>query len=84
MVVMVIKYRCILYIMTEMFWMFLITSSTAFSLAVFKMCYKSKCSDISFCCLKIRRDVVTEEKEMEFVTTHTKVESEKNDEEHKV
>jgi hypothetical protein len=70
--------------MTEMFWMFLITSSSAFALAVFKMCYKSKCSDINLCCLKIRRDVVTEEKEMEFVTTHTRPESEKIDDEHKV
>ena len=56
--------------MTEMFWMFLITSSTAFTLAVLKMCYNSKCSDIEFGCLKIKRDVVIEEKEMEFVTTH--------------
>ena len=64
--------------MTEMFWMFLITSSSAFILAVLKMCYKSKCSEVKFCCLNIKRDVNVEEKEMEFTATH------KEDEEAKV
>jgi len=63
--------------MTEMFWMFLITSSSAFLLAVLKMCYKSKCSELNFCCLKIKRDVNVEEKEMEFVTTHKQEEETK-------
>ena len=69
--------------MTETFYMYVISSGVAFLLIVFKMCYKSKCSDINLCCLKIRRDVVTEEKEMEFAVTH-KIESEKSDEENKV
>jgi hypothetical protein len=30
------------------------------------MAYKSKCSDLEFCCLKIKRDVALEEKETEF------------------
>ena len=60
-----------------MFWMFLITSSSAFLLAVLKMCYKSKCSELNLCCLKIKRDVNVEEKEMEFVTTHKQEEETK-------
>ena len=63
--------------MTEMFWMFLITSSSAFLLAVLKMCYKSKCSELNLCCLKIKRDVNVEEKEMEFISTHKQEEETK-------
>ena len=63
--------------MTEMFYMFLITSSSAFVLSVLKMCYKSKCSELNLCCLKIKRDVNVEEKEMEFVSTHKQEEESK-------
>ena len=61
--------------MSETFWMFLIASSTTFMLAVIKMCYKSKCSEVDLCCFKLKRDVVVEEKEMEFITTQRKDES---------
>jgi hypothetical protein len=34
------------------------------------MCYKSKCKEINIGCIKIIRDTETEEKELEFTTTH--------------
>uniref|UniRef100_A0A6C0DYH1 Uncharacterized protein n=1 Tax=viral metagenome TaxID=1070528 RepID=A0A6C0DYH1_9ZZZZ len=39
------------------------------------MCYKSKCSEVDLCCFKLKRDVVVEEKEMEFITTQRKDDS---------
>lgn len=47
---------------TETFYMFLITSGIGFLLAVLKVCYKSKCKELNFCCIRIIRDVETEEK----------------------
>ena len=37
------------------------------------MAYKSKCKEVSCCCIKIIRDVEIEEKENEFLQTHPKV-----------
>ena len=51
---------------SEVFYTFLITSIIGMVLGVGRMCYKSKCKEVSFCCFKIIRDVETEEKEMEF------------------
>ena len=56
--------------MTETFWMFLITSAIGFFIAVSKMCYKSKCKEVDFCCVKVIRDTSLEEKELEFETVH--------------
>jgi hypothetical protein len=39
------------------------------------MCYKSKCSEVNLCCFKIKRDVIVEEKEMEFIATQHKEDS---------
>lgn len=47
---------------TETFYMFIITSGIGFFLALVKSCYKSKCKEVSCCCMKIIRDVETEEK----------------------
>jgi hypothetical protein len=41
----------------------LITSVVGFILALGRICYKSKCSSIDFCCLKIVRNVEVEMKE---------------------
>jgi len=54
----------------QIFWTFFITSITGFVLALSKMAYKSKCREIDFWCMKIVRDVETEEKELEFDQTH--------------
>ena len=53
--------------MSEVFWTFLITSTIGFCLGVIRLCYKSKCKEIKCCgCIKIIRDVETEQQEMEF------------------
>ena len=39
-------------------------------LALFALCYRSKCVEIQIGCIKIKRDVQLEEKELEFTTTH--------------
>ena len=52
--------------MTEVFWTFFITSIIGLIVGVARMCYKSKCKEVSTCCFKIVRDTETEEKEYEF------------------
>ena len=42
------------------FWSFFITSSIGFLLGLTKMAYKSKCKEVSCCCIKIVRDVESE------------------------
>ena len=51
--------------LSEVFWTFLITSIIGMVLGLTRMCYKSKCKEVSFCCMKIVRDVDIEEKENE-------------------
>jgi len=53
------------------FWTFFITSIVGCMLKLSSMAYKSKCKEVDCCCLKIIRDVEIEEKESEFVLTHT-------------
>lgn len=49
--------------LSEVFYTFLITSVVGFILALGRICYKSKCSSIDFCCVKIVRNVDVEMKE---------------------
>ena len=42
------------------FWSFFITSTIGFLLGLTKMAYKSKCKEVSCCCVKIVRDVESE------------------------
>jgi hypothetical protein len=51
--------------LSEVFYTFAITSGVGLILAIAKLCFKSKCSDIEICCLKIKRDTEAEEKEFE-------------------
>ena len=48
-------------VMSEVFWSGLTTSLIGFILAVGSQCYKSKCSKVEFCCIKIIRDTTIEE-----------------------
>ena len=43
--------------MSEVFWTGLYSSLIGFVLAVSVQCYKSKCKEVNFCCIKIVRDV---------------------------
>jgi len=49
--------------MSEVFWTFFITSIIGLVLAVGKLCYKSKCSEINICCFKVVRNIESEVKE---------------------
>jgi len=47
--------------MSEVFWTGLYSSLIGFVLAIGSQCYKSKCSKVEFCCVKIIRDTAGEE-----------------------
>ena len=48
--------------MTEVFYVGLYTSLMGFVLAIVNTLYKSKCKEVSFCCVKVIRDVEIEER----------------------
>ena len=48
-------------VFSEVFWTGLYTAGVGVILAVMNQCYKSKCSEIDICCIKIIRDVAIEE-----------------------
>ena len=47
--------------MSETFYVGLYSALMAFVLAIGAQCYKSKCKEVNFCCIKIVRDVEGEE-----------------------
>jgi hypothetical protein len=47
--------------MTETFYVGLYSALMAFVLAIGAQCYRSKCKEVNFCCIKIVRDVEGEE-----------------------
>jgi len=50
-------------ILSEVFYAMLVSTLAGLIIAVGKMCYKSKCSEINFCCIKITRNIEAEVKE---------------------
>ena len=46
--------------LSEVFYTFLITSIIGLLLGVGRICYKSKCSSIDICCIKIVRNIDAE------------------------
>ena len=46
---------------SEVFWSGLTTTLVSCILAIGSQCYKSKCSKVEFCCIKIIRDTRGEE-----------------------
>ena len=48
---------------SEVFLTFAVTSFIGCFLALESLCYRSKCKEIGFCCISIKRDVDIEEKE---------------------
>jgi hypothetical protein len=65
--------------MSEVFWTFFITSLIGLILALGKICYKSKCSEINLCCIKITRNVDAEVKEdLELGSSSKDTEEKKN------
>ena len=47
--------------MSETFYVGLYSALMGFVLAISAQCYKSKCREVEFCCIKIIRDVEGEE-----------------------
>ena len=47
--------------MSEVFWVGFYSSMIAMILGIGSQCYKSKCKEVNFCCIKIIRDVEGEE-----------------------
>ncbi len=47
--------------MSEVFWTGLYSSLIGFLLAMSSQCYRSKCKEVNFCCIKVIRDVEGEE-----------------------
>lgn len=50
-------------VLSEVFWTFLISSVIGFIVVIVKTCYKSKCSSIDLCCIKIVRNIDAEVRE---------------------
>jgi hypothetical protein len=48
--------------LSEVFYTFVISSICGVVLVGIRLCYKSKCKEVDFCCLKIVRDTEGEEK----------------------
>ena len=64
---------------SEVFLSSVLTIGSGMVLALFALCYKSKCVDIQIGCIKIKRDVQLEERELEFTTTHQPINPINND-----
>ena len=56
--------------LTETFYIVLVTTCSGLLIKLASMAFKSKCSEFSCCGITIKRDVVLEEKEHEFDTLH--------------
>lgn len=64
--------------LSEVFWTFFISSVCGVILVGVRLCYKSKCKEVDFCCFKIVRDVEGEEK-IDANTAQRTISSEKID-----
>jgi hypothetical protein len=56
--------------LSEVFWVAFIGTTTGCLIKLASMAYKSKCKEVSCCCIKIVRDVEAEEKETEFLAVN--------------
>jgi hypothetical protein len=63
--------------MSETFYVGLYSALMAFVLAIGAQCYKSKCKEVNFCCIKIVRDVEGEE-ELDIQQPRNPIQSQNN------
>lgn len=56
--------------LSEVFWVAFISTISGVIIKLCSMAYKSKCKEVSCCCIKLVRDVELEERENEFEITH--------------
>ena len=59
--------------LSEVFWVAFIGTITGCLIKLASMAYKSKCKEVSCCCIKIVRDVEAEERETEFLAVNRPV-----------
>lgn len=62
--------------LSEIFFTLVITSGIGLCLTVAKLFFKSRCKEVSICCMKCIRDTDSEQKEMEFEYTHQNINNE--------
>jgi hypothetical protein len=65
--------------LSEVFWVAFITTISGMLIKLASMCYKSKCKEVSICCVKIIRDTEAEAKEEEFRLEHPENSSPRGD-----
>jgi hypothetical protein len=56
--------------LSEVFWVAFIGTLSGCLIKLASMMYKSKCKEVSCCCIKIVRDIEAEEKETEFLAVN--------------
>jgi len=66
--------------LSEVFWVAFVATSSAMIIKLASLCFQSKCKECTFCGGRIRiiRDTITEEKEREFELTHPQPSSPSN------
>lgn len=62
---------------SEIFWGSVIVTASGLILKIVSMCFKSKCSECSFCGVSIKRNIELEEAAHEFDVLHNVKNSEK-------
>ena len=62
---------------SEIFWGSVIVTCSGLILKIVSMCFKSKCSEFSFCGISIKRNIELEEAAHEFDVLHNVKNSEK-------
>ncbi len=60
--------------LSEVFWVAFITTISGMLIKLCSMAYKSKCKEVSFCCIKIIRDVEGEE-QLDNASRHNPIQS---------
>jgi len=56
--------------LSEVFYVCLVTTVSGMIIKLASMAYKSKCEECSLCCIHVKRDVLTEERQTEFEILH--------------
>jgi hypothetical protein len=56
--------------LSEVFWIAFVGTISGMFIKCLSMAYKSKCKEVSCCCIKIVRDIEAEEKETEFLAVN--------------
>lgn len=65
--------------LSEVFWIAFIGTTSGVLIKLASMAYKSKCKECTVCCINVKRDVEIEEKEHEYDMEH-KIVSTKDEE----